>query len=385
MTAAITPGRILVIRRRYVGDIVLLEPFLRNLKEAYPRARLTLVVDRGYGDVLASCPFIDEIAELPTSAGSVGDQVRAWRAFLSKIALRSFDLAFDFARNERALVTLVLSRARRRVSFEVENDVAVRRRRPSDIRRRRRMTTDLVHTTAEEIARIHQVDFNNRLLAAIDVPTPHRVPHLPVAPDDAAEARRHIEAALGGPPGDGPLVLVHPGGRTSWKLWPTERFARVLDTLEREHGAQPLLLAGPGEEDLVDSIRAERASRSFVLPSPLPIGVLAGVAQSSTLFLGNDSAPAHIAAAVGTPTCVLFNDTSVQMWRTLGPNDVSLQADVPCGQACIDKEACADGTRRVCVRRIPCEDVEEALRTMLQKLARPADRPPQVAASSSSG
>lgn len=358
------PRRILVVRRRYVGDLILLEPFLRNLREAWPSAEITVVVDDGYRDVLRTCAWIDEIVELPVG-GPIEHRIGLWWNVLRRIAFERFDLAFDLARNERSGSIVAMSGAKRRVSHEITDDASVRRRRPSDRLRRRLVSTDLVRMNRAEQVTLHAVDFNNRLLAAVGIPTPHRVPHLPVEEHDRARARGILEEYGRGRP----FVFLHPGGRGDAKQWPPERFAAIADLLSGELGFDVVLAAGPGEAKLVGEIEAGRKTDGgLVIRTPLTLGVVYALLAECALFVGNDSGPAHMAAAVGTPTLTLFGATRVAMWHTLGPLDELLQPDLPCGDACLHPDVCAPGRPRYCVQRITVEEVAEHLRSLVARL-----------------
>ena len=63
------PGRILVVRTRFVGDTVLAIPFLRNLRRAFPAARIDVLVEKASGSVLADCPYVDELITAPGITG----------------------------------------------------------------------------------------------------------------------------------------------------------------------------------------------------------------------------------------------------------------------------------------------------------------------------
>jgi len=363
--------RILVIRRRYLGDLILLEPFLRNLREAYPDAWITVVVDQGYADILRGCDSADRLAEFPTR-GSLRARLSAWRTFLADVAAEPFDLAFDLARNERSAVALLLSRAKRRVSYEITNDISHRRRRPIDRWRRRLATPEQIEATRAEQKTFHTVDWNNRLLAMVGIPTPHRAPRLSVDRQDRERARRILDDLLGPRDPDQPRVLLHIGSRKPSHRWPIERFAAVADWLETDCGCRAVFTAGPEHADLLaQAVSARSASAPAFLEAPPTLGILYGLLAECDLFVGNDSGPSHMAAAVGTPTCVLFSDSSTTMWRTLGPDDEFLQASRPCGNACVRPRVCAPGAERWCVQRITEDEVKSTLEMMLERLRAP--------------
>ncbi len=360
-------ARILVIRRRYVGDLILLEPFLRNLREARPGARITVVVDQGYEDVLRGCASLDEIAVLPVRGGLLA-RLRGWWQLLGQV--RRSDLAFDFSRNEQSALLLALSGAPRRVSHEITDDAAVRRRRWSDRLRRRLTSTDLVRLTRAEQVAMHAVDYENLLLHAVGIEAPHRRPSLRVA-EEARERARELAERARGDGRDRPLVLVHPGGRGESKQWPVERFAAVADALEAEPGAAVVFVAGPGEGHLARTFRAaRRCGGGLVLDEVPALADLYALLAECALFVGNDSGPAHMAEAVGTPTLTLFGATRVAVWRPLGERDVALQPDLPCREACLRPAACGDGKPRWCVQRIEEGEVIAAARRMLADAAR---------------
>lgn len=359
-----SPRRILVVRRRYVGDLVLLEPFLHNLREAWPSARVVVVVDDGYHQVLRTCAWVDEIVELPVR-GPVWHRMGLWWRLLRRIFCERFDLAFDLARNERSASVIALSGAGRRVSHEITDDASVRRRRWSDRFRRRMVSTDFVRMDRAEQVTQHVVDFNNRLLHHVGIPVPHRVPHLPVDAGDRERARDLLE----GRGTDRRVAFLHPGGRGDAKQWPPERFAAIADLLSGELGFDVVLAAGPGEIDLVDEIAARRRTTGgLVIRTRQPLGVVYGLLAESALFVGNDSGPAHMAAAVGTPTFTLFGATRVAMWRTLGPLDAFVQPDLPCGAACLRPDVCAPGRAKYCVQRVTVDEVSHQLRALVARL-----------------
>lgn len=118
-------------------------------------------------------------------------------------------------------------------------------------------------------------------------------------------------------PGDrrrGPVV-VHPGSGGSLKCWPAPRFAAVLDWLHSRR-VPALVLWGPAEH-------ARSAELDRFLPrrrlSPAGPVELAEALAGARLYVGNDSGPGHLAAAVGTPTISLFGPTDPRVWRPLGP------------------------------------------------------------------
>jgi heptosyltransferase-2 len=111
-----------------------------------------------------------------------------------------------------------------------------------------------------------------------------------------------------------PLVLIHPGSGGRRKCWPLARFLELARRLGRQ-GLAVLLVHGPAEPDLGAQLRG--APHLALCPPGLL--ELAGLLESAALFVGNDSGPGHLAAALGTPALSLFGPTDPRVWRPLHP------------------------------------------------------------------
>ncbi|MGD8321908.1 MAG: glycosyltransferase family 9 protein [Gemmatimonadota bacterium] len=346
-----------MVRRRYLGDTVLMQPFVANLRRRWSDAWISMVVDTPYAPVMADVEELDEVLELPVGRLGLHRHASRWLRLLRAVVARGpWDLAFDFARNERAQLLALLSRAPVRLTYEL-GGAPLHRRWPY---------THVVAVSAADREVLHTVDMNNLLLQAVGVPTPFRVPRLPVR----SERRRAARGLLTGSPVwrdarlDGPLVVVHPGSGAEARRWPPERFARVADHLARRHGARVVVLGGPAESGLAGRVTAAMAMPGRYVPAPADVRDLAGLLAEADLLLCNDSGPMHIAAAVGTPVCALYGAQSRVQWAPLGgADDRTLQPSLPCGAACVAAEVCVprDPMHAHCIRRIEVSDVIRAV------------------------
>jgi ADP-heptose:LPS heptosyltransferase len=366
--------RILIVRRRYLGDTVLMQPFVRNLRARWPEAWISIVVDTPYAEVLADVEELDEVVEMPVGRLGFGGHLRRWGRALRAVGGTPYDLAFDFQRNERAQLLVLLGRARRRVTMTS----------PERALRRRGLYTDVLEATPEDEATLHTVDLNNRLLEAVGVPTPHRVPALPVSEGEKATARAILDGSAGAAPTPGgPLLMVHPGSGAEARRWPPASFARVADHAACRHGAEVAVLAGPGEETLAGAVVEAMTEGARVIRAPGSLRTLAALLAEAELLLCNDSGPMHLAAAVGTSVCALYGAESDVTWAPLGTPRAAghrtLRPSLPCGPACVSPAGCVSGDvmRMHCIRRIPEEDVIAAVDAQLGSLS--GSRPPPSA------
>ena len=156
----------------------------------------------------------------------------------------------------------------------------------------------------------HVVDHLLSPLRQWDLPVCNRAPHIELRPGDYGYADALAAA---------PEVVIHLGSGSPAKCWPVANF-RVLAIALQQRGWQTALLCGPVER--------ERQLAVGDLPAlhPPNLRALAGLLAKSALFIGNDSGPGHIAAAVGTPTLTLFGPTDPRLWAPRGNRSQVLQA-----------------------------------------------------------
>jgi heptosyltransferase III len=332
--------RVLVIRRRYLGDIVLLGSVLRNLRLHWPAAWLTVLTETAYAGVLRLNPEVDAALAFPKTA--VG-----WIRFVRGLRRVGFTHVLDFDNTERTALVTALSGADFRATFDREL-IPFRYR--------------WVYTHAAKVTNAfydshHITETYLALPAALGVPIRSREVRLVPRADDLAVAQKLVTRG-------GNKVLVHPGTRSAYRIWPVERFAEVCDRLQDKLGAQVFVTAGAAEQPLVADICKHTRSHLVALDPSRSVGALAALLAQFDAVLCHDSGPMHIAAAVGTPVIALFGSQNATIWRPLGERHTVLQTSLPC--ACIGPAAptpCVptDSYRSYCVRKLAIDDVFAAV------------------------
>ena len=355
------PPNLLVIRRRYLGDIVLLGSVLRNLRLHWPAARLTVLTEAAYTGVLPLNPDVDAALAFPRS-------VTGWPGFMAKVRRAGFTHVLDFDNTEKTALVTRLTGAAVRATFDRE---LITFRYP-------RLYTHVAKVTNDFYDTHHITGTYLALLPALGVPVVSReVRLLPRPADHVAVARwvgpRHSSLATRLPAvalakAGHSRMLLHPGSRSPYRLWPADRFAAVCDRLQEELGVQVFVVAGPGEQDLVQQIRALAKFHLVALTQRFTIGQFAALVSQFDLFLCHDSGPMHIAAAVGTPLVALFGSQNATIWRPLGARQIVLQTTLPC--ACLAPDTptpCEPGNsyRSYCVRKLSVDEVFTAIATQL--------------------
>jgi heptosyltransferase III len=328
--------RLLVIRRRYLGDIVLLGSVLRNLRLHWPRAWITVLTEPAYAGILRLNPDVDAALTFPARPGK-------WIGFVRALRRIGHTHVLDFDNTDKTALVSRLTGAAVRATFDRELIPF----------RHRWIYTHTAKVTNAFYDSHHITETYLALPTAIGVPITTREVRLVPRTADLAGAQKLVARG-------GNKVLVHPGTRSPCRVWPVERFAAVSDLLQDKLGAQIFLTAGPHEQPLIEQIRTHCKAHVVTVPPPRHVGALAALLAQFDAMLCHDSGPMHIAAAVGTPVVALFGSQNATIWRPLGERHRVLQTELPC--ACIGAAAptpCVreDSYRSYCVRKISVEDV----------------------------
>lgn len=333
---------LLIVRRRYLGDIVLLGSLFRNLRRHWSNARLTALVEARFVDVLALNPEVDATLALPTTLGK-------WPGFLSSVRRAGFTHVLDLDNTEKTALIGRLSGASLRVALHHGTHPV----------KFRSAYTHVVHDPSEQHEAHPITDYYLRALEPLQVPIATREIRLEPREEDVATLRRFVGASER-------VLLVHPGSRSPMRVWPAERFAAVIDFAQDELGAQVMLVGGPTDESVLNEIRRHVRTHLLPLPGSLPIARFAALARISHAMLCHDSGPMHVAAAVGTPVVAIYGSQNPTLFQPMGAGHTVLQPPLPC-MNCVAPDRCVreDSYHNLCVQNVAVDRVCEAVRATL--------------------
>lgn len=355
--------RILVIKLRQIGDVLLTVPALRAVREHYPGAHIAVMVNAGTEAMLLGNRLIDEVIVLDraTEARSFFGRIRKALSFALDLRKKRFDLAIDLTSGDRAAILSFFSRARYRVGADPMGKGFLGKR--------------LLYTHRQPIRnpQAHTVEQNLEIVRQIGLDTSDRSLSMAI-PEEAAAAVQTLFARHRVP--DSALkVHLHPTSRWLFKCWRDEAVASLIDRLVEQYRAQVLLTCGPGRAE------KEKARKIFDLSRLKPVDLigkttlkeLAAVSKRADLFIGVDSAPMHIAAAVGTPVVALFGPSGEHHWRPWGEEHTVVAKAMPCrpcGQA-----GCNNSKRSECLETLSVDEVWEAVQKQVEARRRPEKSP----------
>lgn len=328
----------LIVKLSSIGDVVHAMPAVAALRRAFPTARLTWVVERVAAPLLLGAPGLDEVIVLDT---------RGWRRqwyrrevfrqaadCLARLRRHPVDVALDFQGLMKSAAVAWYSRARRRIGFATD----ALREPPG-----RLAYTEQVTVSPSE----HVIRANLRLVEALGVAPPETYEFwLPPLEDEAA----YVAGQLSRHGITGRFALLNPGGGWVTKRWPAANFGHLAELLWRQHGLASVVTYGPGEASLVEQVQAV-VREAPVVSFPTNLREYLALAQRATVFVGGDTGPLHLAAAVGTPIVGLYGPTSAERNGPFAAADKVVGLDVACRTDCY---------RRTCQQHI-CMDIAISL------------------------
>ena len=317
-TTPIEPRAILLVQLDHLGDAVLTTTMLPALRRRYPTARLDVLCSAWNREVFALCPEVDG---LHVSRSNRFSRRRAWLWPLGivwwgwMLQARRYDLAID-VRGEAPLAALLwLTGAWQRLGWDCGGGGF------------------LLTDSARYEPNRHEMASRLALLASLGIEArrPPLVPRPKLNPGSVARSviGRRLEA-LGRT--DRPLVVLHIGAGTRAKRWPSEHWRELLGRIALEFDARVVLVGGAGESRLARDITFGQNWPGVAdWTGQTDVAQLAALAERADVFVGADSGPAHLAAAVGTSAIVLFSGaTDPRIWRPIGESVAVLRQPTAC-------------------------------------------------------
>lgn len=314
-----TPRNILLIQLGDIGDAVLTAPSIRAVKEAYPEARVSVLVFKPFGLLLAADPFLHEVVETTRVRGSLLRRLREFVTFARYLRHKHYDLTIDLRTGDRGALLSFVTGASVRVGRQ-----AVKQQFWHEI-----LFTNIIRDLKVAPPPAHPgADQSLRVLRELGIDTEHTVPKLYISPDvqHAAVALLQEACVAHG----SKFVSINPFSRWKYKEWNNAKWGEVIDRLWEAHRIPAVLIGSPEEAAGCREIIAGRTERTFNLAGKTTLGELAAVISMSSLHLGVDSAAPHIAAALGTPTVTIHGPTDWRGWRIVDEHNSVVSPEMDC-------------------------------------------------------
>ncbi len=331
--------RVLVVRLSALGDVVRTVPAVCALARGMPGVEITWVTQGTPAAMLASQPFLSDVVVYPRSLWGMRD-------FVKQLRRKRYEIVLDFHGVAKSALVVLLARAERKVGFGKGGS--------------KEMSRFFYDEEVPYPCKMSRYERNMMLVKYLGVSGECSPPFLEIPP----EVRMNVSGFLEGVAAED-LVAVHPGTseRAAFKRWMPDRYARLLDELHEMKGTIGMLLWGSAsEKEMVERI-SSFASSPVVLapPTPTPLHV-AALLEGARLYVGPDSAAAHLATLMGTPVVVVMGPTD-PVENEPGPYSphAVVRKDVGCNP-CRNRRC----SKPVCMEAVEVEDVVNAAVRLLE-------------------
>lgn len=340
---------IVAMRLDNMGDVVMLGPALRAIKEASPEARLTLLASRAGAQVAPLLPWIDDVMIWRPVWQDVGQQIpfdpERERQTIADLAARKFDAALIFSSFSQtphvagyvAYLAGIPLRAGESMEFGGST-----------------LTSELQGAPFE----MHQAERNLRLVEGLGFPVDERQMEIQI-PDDAKASARALLQWHGLADGD-PFIIFHPSATASARSIPTDICPGIAAGLV-ELGYSVFLTGASKEADYLESIAERAGERVHSIAGLTSLAEFAALIEQAALMVCGNTLPLHLADALNTPVVALYSGSDLEeQWRPLYTRSRVLRRptacypcyrfDCPIGQLCLN---------------LPVDEVIESARALL--------------------
>ena len=294
--------KILCIKPRGIGDIVLSTIILDDLKKSFPSAEIHYLTETFAKDALANNPFVSKVHTMEKTE------------FVLRVAVRlrkeKFDMIIDLWSNPRSAQITFLTHAKYRVGYSY---------------RGRKYAYNILGTS--EKGEHHSAEHNLELLKAIGIEATSKRVHFYTSSEEDTWAQQFIKTSL---PSDKKIIGIIPSGGWASKRCDASKWVEICNAIKLKFDVIFLILWGPGDESDANYIKNNLKEDAVLIPE-VKIGKLSSLIRNCHLIIANDSGPMHISAALGVPTLGIFGPTNPKAHGPYSPNsDYVIKEDLHC-------------------------------------------------------
>lgn len=345
--------KVVVRGTNWIGDAVMTIPAMRELRRIFPSAHISLLTRSWAEGIFRDASFIDEIITIETNRSKL-------RSVLTQVKIlreHSFDLAILFPNSIESAVAARLASIPLRFGYATEG--------------RSFLLTNPIPKPEWKDQR-HETAYYLNVIAAVEklylgsetIPGSDPNIGLEISPERHMRGRNLLNS-FGIDTSRVTVALGSGSTNSRAKRWGAENFARLNDRLQQESGANVLLLGSADEADVARNVYQASSIKPFDLTGQTDLADAVAILSEVDMFVSNDMGLAHIAAAVGTKTIVIFGPTNPITTRPLGANVQIIRKDVECSP-CMLRDCPIDHR---CMTRISADKLFEKAKEMLKTLS----------------
>ena len=333
------PRRILVVKLDHLGDVLLATPVFSNLRQAYPNAELHALTGTWSRVVLERHPDVNKVLEYNSPVfcrTGTPTSLRETFQLYKRLRDQKYDLCVALRSDWRTVCFALLRVTPQRLdraALQVANKLG-----------------------APQFTGTHETTRNLDVLHSAGIPTPIQTTTFSVATEDEKWAIDFLETLQ--IDRERPLIAIHPGSPIPIKRWKPERYAELADWLIARKRAEILFVGVKDEIPIITEIQALMRAETNNVAGKTSLTQLASILQTCNLFIGNDSGPMHLAAAVGTRTIGLYGPGDPTRFGPVGTMCQTIRRKTDCPPC--PETTCRFGENG-CMSKIQVTDIIQTL------------------------
>jgi len=334
--------KILLIRLRRIGDIMMTTPAAAILRDGFPEAGITYLIEAPYKALVEGHSLFDQVIVLPRTLTR-----REFFRFVWKIRKDRYDLVIDFHGGPKASLISLFSAARLKIGYQVKYKGFI-----YDIKIPRSPQKGYIHSVENHVNLVKALGVTFRSIPRISFPTP--------GSEEEKDLQRYLR--------DNrlekkPYVVLHIGAGNEFRFWGEKNLAGFIKLVTQNLDI-PVIFVGGGEDKGTDGVLMKDSPLNVLsLVGKIGLKRLYGIISNAALFVGPDSGPMHIAAATNTPIVALFGPMIPAIFGPWQARSVIIEKDLDC-RPCDQRQCRYEDFR--CFRTISPDEVYSASLQLLK-------------------
>lgn len=328
--------KILLIRLRRMGDIIMTTPAITALKQGCPQSSISYVVEKPFRELVEGNPNLDKVIVIPKSQGK-----KDFLNLLRQIRKENYDVVIDFHGGPRASYMTLFSKARLKIGYRIKYKNFI-----YDIKIPRSPEKGYIHSVENHIDLVNSLGINLSSLSSLQLPDAQK-----------SEVEKIKNLLLDNDLEESKVIVLHIGAGNEYRDWGVDNIVKLTKLLLQKPDVK-IVLIGSSEDQEAEKIILERSAVPlYSLVGKINLRELRELISQASLFVGPDSGPMHIAASTLTPIIAYFGPTLPAHFAPWQAKALIIEKDYecrPCKQrSCIHKDF-------RCLQTITPEEVYEA-------------------------
>jgi len=328
--------KVLLVRLRRIGDVVLTTPAITALRKGLPSAHISYVIETPYRDLIEGNPYVDRVIVLPRPLG-----IKNFLNIARTIRKERFDAAIDFHGGPTASLLTLFSGAQKKIGYRIKYKSFV---------------YDIKLPRGRIAGYIHSVENHINLVKALGIKVPVSPPLF--LPESSESERKKIHDFFSANNFEGSKVVVlHIGAGNEFREWGITNWAKFVSLLLKKHDVEIVLIGASDDTGIAGQILEGQPSSVFSLVGKLKLRELKELIAKASLYVGPDSGPMHIAASTSTPIVAYFGPNLSAYNSPWQARAIIIEKDMNC-RPCDQRHCISDDFR--CMQTITPEEVYAA-------------------------